>query len=337
MNDTTSEIMHTLTSIYRSAPTGLTLLAEGEKVVARAHLPGAGDWIVRLYPTAPEQPHPAARLAGLLASLEMRGYPAERVVRAAEGDLTVPSAMGEILVTRYLGPPLQPWQGASAPASEDTGTPADHDPALLRRIGALLARLHTLDEGWPAGGLSPAGEVAWGLKNLTEARASTPTELQGEYAYLERRLRQIRAFDSCPRALTHGDCHLGNIVVAPDLGPVLVDWEAAGAGAAVADLGQLLSDCSDPRSPELNGTAIDAIMDGYHSVRPLTPIERDLLPDAISFRVLVTLACAFEERCSPSFQPDDRLWGATYAEWQRHERRAAQIAERALRRADLAS
>lgn len=336
MTDTASEIMRILASIYRSAPTGLTLLAEGEKVVARAHLPGEGDWIVRLYPTAPERPHPAARLAGLLASLEARGHPAERVVRTTEGDLIAPSALGQILVTRHLGPPLQPWQGASAPASADTGTLAEHNPALLRRIGALLARLHTLDEGWPAGGLSPAGEVAWGLKNLTEARATTPDALRDEYAYLERRLRQIRAFDACPRALTHGDCHLGNIVVAPDLGPVLVDWEAAGAGAAVADLGQLLSDCGDPRAADLNAAAIDAIMDGYHSVRPLTPIERDLLPDAISFRVLVTLACAFEERCSPSFQPDDRLWGAAYDEWQRHERRAAQIADRALRRADRA-
>ena len=47
----------------------------------------------------------------------------------------------------------------------------------------------------------------------------------------------------------------------------------------------------------------------------VSQIERDLLADALRFRILVTLAGAFEQRSSPDYQPTQRFWGQTYAEW----------------------
>ena len=82
---------------------------------------------------------------------------------------------------------------------------------------------------------------------------------------------------------------------------------------------------------------IHAIIDGYCAHRRVSQVERELLPDALRFRILVTLAGAFEQRSSPDYQPTHRFWGATYAEWERQERRATRIARIAQERLDSLS
>ena len=129
----------------------------------------------------------------------------------------------------------------------------------------------------------------------------------------------------------------GNVVVTPTNDYVFIDWEAAGQGAAVTDLGQLLSASVEPSDTTLHVAGIQAIIDGYCAHRRVSSIERDLLPDALRFRILVTLAGAFEQRSSPDYQPTQRFWGATYAEWERHERRATRIARIAQARLDALS
>ncbi|WP_289452031.1 hypothetical protein, partial [Klebsiella pneumoniae] len=48
------------------------------------------------------------------------------------------------------------------------------------------------------------------------------------------------------------------------------------------------------------------------------------------FRVLVTLAGAFERRCAPDYDPSERFWGATYDDWVRQAERADRLAQLAL-------
>jgi Ser/Thr protein kinase RdoA (MazF antagonist) len=127
------------------------------------------------------------------------------------------------------------------------------------------------------------------------------------------------------------------VVVTPANTYVFIDWEAAGRGAAVTDLGLLLSSSVDPSVDRLNIHLIHSIVDGYCTHRAVSQMERELLPDALRFRILVTLACAFEQRSSPDYQPTQRFWGFTYDEWERHERRATRIARAALERMDARS
>src|SRR5215216_6427801 len=109
---------------------------------------------------------------------------------------------------------------------------------------------------------------------------------------------------------------------------------AAHAVGAVTDLGQLLSASVEPSDTTLHVAGIQAIIDGYCAHRMVSQIERDLLPDALCFHILVTLAGAFEQRSRPDYQPTQRFWGATYAEWARHERRATRIVDIAQARLD---
>jgi Ser/Thr protein kinase RdoA (MazF antagonist) len=319
---------------YGEHPLRLQPLAHSEQSVVRVVRVAAPDWIVRIRPRGDaEGPSgPLHALAQLLVTLEELTYPAERVVRAQSGALTTSGDRYQLLVTTYLGASLHAWQPAQAVAAEpEVTTELVADAPLLAAIGALLGQLHALEIPTSSAvrtrrGLNAASEVAFGLTCLAEVRDHVPRHLRGEHAALVTRLEAIRRFDDCPHTLIHGDCHPGNIVLTPDGAPIFIDWDAAGWGVALIDLAQLLSDAVGPSADELPTSALHAIIDGYSCTRQLTATERDLLPDAIRFRLLVTLAGAFARRCSPDYQPGERFWGATYAAWERHERRAGELA-----------
>ena len=329
--------MQILEDVYQAGSLQLALLAHGAKDVLHVQRACAPDWIMRIYPVtdpAPSRDRVLA-LAQLLVFLEQHQYPAERVVRTIDGTLTTRIGACHVLVTTYLGSPLQVWQPASTgvtdPDRVQAGT-TKRDPQLLYSIGALLGRLHALDATGPTvelaigSGLQAAAELAWASDQLAQLQARVPAHLREEYARLTTRIQQVRHFDECPQMIIHGDCHLGNVVGTPTHGYSFVDWEAAGRGAAVTDLGLLLSSSLDPSDDTLNGAVIHSIIDGYCAHRMVSQIERDLLADAVRFRILVTLAGAYEQRSSPDYQPTQQFWGSTYAAWEQQEQRATQIA-----------
>ena len=118
-------IVQILERVYHAESVQFSLLAHGEKDVFHAHRSPAPDWIVRIYPVidpAPSHDRVLA-LAQLLVFLEHHQYPAERVVRTIDGALTTRIDQWHILITTYLGSPLQVWQPASISLA---------DPRLIR-------------------------------------------------------------------------------------------------------------------------------------------------------------------------------------------------------------
>lgn len=341
-------IAQILERVYQARSVQFSLLAHGQQDVFHLRRSLAPDWIVRIYPITDSAPShdPVLALANLLVFLEHHSYPAERVVRTINGALTTRIEGWHILVTTYLGPSLQAWQPASTGVTAPTHTHAghvNHDPQLLKIIGTLLGKLHALDATGPAAeqmiapGLQAAAELAWASYTLAQLHNRMPAQLQGEYTRLIARIQQVGRFDECPQTIIHGDSHLGNVVATSMNASVFIDWEAAGRGAAVTDLGLLLSSSVDPLDHVLNEPVIQAIIDGYCAHRVLNRIERARLADAVRFRILVTLAGAYEQRSSPDYQPTHRFWGYTYDEWERHEQRAARIARIAQERLDTLS
>ena len=336
-------LMQILERRYQAGPVRCVLVAHGEKDVFHVQRSLEADWIARIYPVtalAPARDRVLA-LANLLVFLEQHQYLAERVVRTVDGSLTARSEQWHMVVTTYLGSSLQAWQPASTAGTTLTSLDAAHamhDPQLLSQIGALLGQLHALDATGPAAeqmispGLQAATELAWASSELARLQPRVPAHLQDEYAQLTTRIQQVRRFDECPQTIIHGDCHLGNVVGTPTHGYSFVDWEAAGRGAAVTDLGLLLSSSLDLADDTPNRAIIHAIIDGYAAHRRLSRIEQDLLADAICFRILVTLAGAYEQRCRPDYQPTQFFWGSTYAAWEQHEQQATRIARIAQER-----
>jgi Ser/Thr protein kinase RdoA (MazF antagonist) len=297
------------------------------------------DWIVRTYPHTEGKlvSQPVHALARLLTVFERLGYPAERVIPTIDGTPVLRVDGWDVIVTTYLGAPLQAWQPDHAlERRADSSGERISSLALLAEIGSLLGRLHALEpDMWSmtitANGLNPAGEVAYGLECLAQLQGKVPLHREAEYHRLVAQLRQLPSFEGCPHTLIHGDCHLGNVVLADGREPVFVDWEAAGHGLAVTDLALLLSALAEPEEPELNGAALFAVTQGYVSKRQLSAPERALLPEAIRFRILVTLAGAFERPCSPDYDLAEQFWGVTYDDWSRQADCAERVAQQALR------
>lgn len=312
----------------RYAATGMRLdvLADGVKSVYRVRRAGGLDWVLRAYP--PDGAAQAGALATMLLFLEGRDHPAERVVRAANGSAFVSHAGGHLLVTTFLGEPLQAW----APT---TGSPVPsptpvHTPQVLEALGAALGRLHALrltgGEGLPPAGMLPRPELAWASECLASVDGRVPSELMADSQRLVRAVRDVDRLEDLPSCLIHNDCNLGNAVLTPEGEVVLVDWEGAGLGPAVVDLGFLLSSCYSRREGRVDTQAVYAVIDGYRRHHSLSAAEIGRLRDAVGFRAMVLLACCLPRRVSNALADDEQIYGASYAEWQAQYEASSEIA-----------
>lgn len=97
-------------------------------------------------------------------------------------------------------------------------------------------------------------------------------------------LLRMQQWENLPTVIVHGDCHPRNAIQTSSGEVVLIDWEKAGIGPAVLDIGALLLRCH-PLWLRPNTPLIQAVIDGYCQYRPLTSFEFDALFDAICFKI----------------------------------------------------
>lgn len=103
------------------------------------------------------------------------------------------------------------------------------------------------------------------------------TELQKSIA----RLQSI----TLPYCIIHGDPWYKNAIALDEQRVQLIDWDCAGMGWAILDLGYLLLtshyDLVTPLDVHPNQHLITTIITDYEATRPLSPIEKGTLPDAV--------------------------------------------------------
>lgn len=155
-------------------------------------------------------------------------------------------------------------------------------------------------------------------------------DMYPRYETLVTAIQRIDPCEDLPHVLIHNDCHPGNAVVTPNGTVAFIDWEGAGWGAAVIDVGFLLSSCDteSPWTPRLppNPKRVQAVIDGYCQYHILTPSEVDRLVDAMRFRALVYGAGSFASAVRAQKPEEDNPW------WWTRYTAAAGIADRARQR-----
>lgn len=108
-----------------------------------------------------------------------------------------------------------------------------------------------------------------------------------ETLYATRHRVQERA--DLPVSLVHGDCWYANAILTEPDRVTFIDWDNAGAGAAVLDLGYLLlSSHYDPDRPttvQPSALLIGAILEGYTRYRSVSAAECEALADVNRFPV----------------------------------------------------
>ena len=221
-------------------------------------------------------------LVEILLALQQKDYPAAQIIPADAGAPIFEVDGWRLLLTSYAdGFPVQP------------------DIPTFKRVGALLGRLHTV---FMAGELSrlPAAErtfaqqVGQTREKLESVRDRLPEAHAPLWRAVEAALAQMQACDDLPDVLIHNDFHLTNIINTSANELKVIDWDGAGRGPAVADLGFLLSAAhprpQDGESTRPNPERIEAIVTGYGQHRRLSAGELACLPDAVRLRVLERLA-----------------------------------------------
>lgn len=313
---------------YQAGHFQLRLLADGGKFVYHVQRADGTDWVVRAYDAevSPHAPLAVAKLIQIFSVLNAHHVPAEHVILSRTGASTEQQHPTHVLVTSYLGPSVQAWQPTTGqltdPLARPLPTPSMVDwSQVFAGVGALLGQLHAVPPeelpatSVPPADMLPAAELGWVTTLLTQIDHPIPEHLHGLYQLLRQRVATLSRFESCPQGLIHSDPHIGNTVLGADGTVRLTDWESAGLGAAVTDLGALLSGCLLPGQQTPDVTAIRAAVRGYRTYRGLTADEHTVLVDAIQLRSLTLLAACFDQHSRSGYDASTLWFGQTYERW----------------------
>jgi len=251
---------------YGIRVTGTAKLTEG---VFRVDHDAGPPWVARTMLAS----RPVFRTeedAEILRFLERREFPAERC--AALKAVTELDGRA-ILVTGYL------------PGKHPSGS-----PAVWRKLGDLLGRLHTLPaEPGPAqrraGALhhlpyyegGPEEDLAAAAALLADLDGRVPAEHRQLYELITELLPEGDDAKGLPEALVHPDPVRNNVVVTAG-GPVLLDWTGAGTGPRLASLAGLLHSAGPRHTPEA--------LAGYRKHVELTDEELGRLEGVLWIRIL---------------------------------------------------
>ncbi len=229
----------------------------------------------------------------------------------AEAEIPVvpPLAREGQTLLRYAGLRFAvfPRRGGRAPELDD--------PAVLHRLGRLLARLHNVGAA-----AAFAHRPALTVQSFGEAPGAylvdagwIPTELLPAYcSVLEQALSEVRAcFERAgdvTRLRLHGDCHRGNILWT-DAGAHFVDLDDARMGPAIQDLWMLLAGERDEMAVQFA-----QVLAGYREFRDFDHSELHLLEALRTLRQIhfaAWLARRWEDPAFPAAFPwfgEPRFW-----------------------------
>jgi Ser/Thr protein kinase RdoA (MazF antagonist) len=228
--------------------------------------------------------------AATLEFLASRGYPAPRTVLTRTGEPVGVAGIWLTWATTYVaGPPLALGGGE------------------LDLLGEALARLHAL--GAPDGAVGraswyPPAAIEAALHRLGAVEPLLPADWRPMHAEFRQALLALQGAD-LPMAVVHGDAWPANVIRTGPAQATLIDWEDAGLGLPVADLGHSLLECHlDPGLPADQPAAwhiqpdqarIAGLLTGYSRLRRLDSAERELLLPGIRFAAAFIGALHFEQ------------------------------------------
>lgn len=278
----------------------ITLLAErgGRRVVriGRHDLP---PLVLRGYAQGAGDQDPGLQ-AATLAWLGERGYPAPGLHRTISGESTVAADAWRWLLIDFV-----------------SGDQAGFSPNDLAAIARALGRLHALepDADLPESPFIPAIAGPLAAKQLSDLSGATDEHDRVAASFLAT-LATAPWFTQAPRGPIHTDAFPGNAVVRADGQAQLIDWDDAGVGTTVVDLGYLFATCVADLPPGATPPPerVAAIAGGYRDNRTPKVVELEMLATATAF--VPAVYGAWHLAASLRGEVPDTAWQGW---WHRHQ------------------
>jgi Ser/Thr protein kinase RdoA (MazF antagonist) len=222
--------------------------------------------------------------AAVLDYLQQYGFAAPQVKRTRNG----------ALLACYQG-----WTALFVSFLE--GEVADFTLDSLNLLSACVGRLHTLSHDalaeaenarLPDSRLRPTQLASQAIDQLIQALPHVPNALRQfceDCIVALQRIQQAQQAGLLSERILHGDCWPGNAVRTPAGGIALIDWDGAGIGPAILDVGYLLLTChlDKPQLPAMqpNEQSIATVVRGYCQQRRPSAPELSVLEDALLYDV----------------------------------------------------
>ncbi|MCI5207886.1 MAG: hypothetical protein D3910_03655 [Candidatus Electrothrix sp. ATG2] len=169
-------------------------------------------------------------------------------------------------------------------------------------LGRVVGRLHALDAG--AQDLQPTQSSISAERELFRQLDADPS-VQAWAGYdvirppLKMAWESISDLNSTPKTLVHTDITYKNTVRTPDGDMILIDWDDAGLGYAVLDIGYfLVNHTVSMEGQPLPLDSAAAFLRAYLSQHHLTPSEWDALPDALIFGSIIYVLAPWDGKVS---------------------------------------
>lgn len=160
------------------------------------------------------------------------------------------------------------------------GIPPGPSDQTCFAIGQALAKLHSLSVD--SASLRNHEEVGFGAKEIANycQQENCPQDFRDDFQQiLAPRLESF--YQSRPtRTLIHGDLYYDNTLFHNDQLAVVLDFEQAGIGEALLDMGICISGTCLEKS-YVSPPLIRSFLTGYQTIRPLNQTERELLDTSI--------------------------------------------------------
>jgi homoserine kinase type II len=195
-------------------------------------------------------------LIDTLRYLEVHGFSTTRIIPTREGATQAEIHGKPLLLKSYL-----------------SGQVIDPLPLeTMYPLGQAMARLHQV----PAPDFLP-DQLAYGRETFgpMQQNFGRPHHFLSWLNTIEKHL-QNHLPKNLPRALIHADIFADNVILSPDQGPVIMDFEEAATYYRVFDLGMAIVGTCYPKGV-LNSASREELLCGYKSVTPLTKAEERAL------------------------------------------------------------
>jgi aminoglycoside phosphotransferase (APT) family kinase protein len=258
--------------------------------IYRFHDAQGGAWVMRLL-RAPGALDGLAHTARLLAWLARQGFPAPSVRATVEGQPVALVDGWAIMVLGYVeGRVLGPHS------------------AGFGRLAQTLGHLHALEferhHGFALSRSNP-GTVASAARLLETHSARVPAAFHAFAGDLHASMLALQRHIRHAAHIVHGDCWYLNAIETQDGEVLLIDWDVAGVGVPLLDLGYLLLtahfDLGAPLVVAADPARIAEIMQGYQRRYRLAWQDRRHLIHALRFLPAFQLGSAL---ASDELPPD---------------------------------